>query len=76
MGRQVDEVLLGLGWEEEPIWECLFVRRKQELFLSENVDGQGDGMTPTGGGGLARVPNLLVWNHLVAGWHTHRGKGE
>ena len=32
------EVLLGLGWESVPNWECLFVHRKQGLFPSENVD--------------------------------------
>ena len=36
--RQFEEVLLELGWEEVPNCECLFVHRKQGLFLSENVD--------------------------------------
>ena len=31
---QFEEVLLELGWEEVPNWKCLFVHRKQELFLS------------------------------------------
>ena len=36
--RQIEKVLLGLGREKVPNWECLFVHRKQGLFLSENVD--------------------------------------
>ena len=36
--RQLEEVLMQLGWEKVPNWECLFVHRKQGLFLSENVD--------------------------------------
>ena len=36
--RQLEEVLMELGWEKVPNWECLFVHRKQGLFLSENVD--------------------------------------
>ena len=28
--RQFEEVLLGLGWERLPNWECLFVHRQQE----------------------------------------------
>ena len=27
-----------LGWEKVPNWKCMFVHRKQGLFLSENVD--------------------------------------
>ena len=27
-----------LGWEKEPSWECLFIHRKQQLFLSVYVD--------------------------------------
>ena len=27
-----------LGWAKVPHWECLFVHRKQELFLSVCVD--------------------------------------
>ena len=30
--RQFEEVLLGLGWEKVPNWECLFVHRTQGLF--------------------------------------------
>ena len=36
--RQFEEVLLKLGWEKGPNWECLFVHKKKILFLSENVD--------------------------------------
>ena len=39
-GRQIEEVLLQLGWEMVPIWECLFVHQKTRgLILSEYVDG-------------------------------------
>ena len=37
-GTHFEEVLLGLGWEKEPIWECLFVHRKQGLFKWVYVD--------------------------------------
>ena len=30
--------LFKLGWEKVPSWECLFVHRKQQLFLSVYVD--------------------------------------
>ena len=36
--RQFEEVLLKLGWEKVPHWKCLFVHKKQELFLSVYVD--------------------------------------
>ena len=36
--RQFEEVLMELGWERVPIWECLFVHRTQGLFLSVCVD--------------------------------------
>ena len=36
--RRLDRVLLGLGWETVPNWECSFVHRKQGLFLSVYVD--------------------------------------
>ena len=36
--RQFEKVLLGLGWDKVPNWECLFVHRKQGLFLSIFVD--------------------------------------
>ena len=36
--RQFEEVLLELGWEKVPNWECLFVHRKQGYFLSVHVD--------------------------------------
>ena len=36
--RQFEKVLLGRGWEQVPNWECLFVHRKQGLFLSVYVD--------------------------------------
>ena len=36
--RQYEEVLLGLGWKKVRNLECLFVHRRQGLFLSEHVD--------------------------------------
>ena len=41
--------LYKLGWEKVPSWECLFVHRKQKLFLSVYVDdfkmaGKADNM--------------------------------
>ena len=32
--RLFEEVLVELGWEKVPNWECLLVQRKQGLFLS------------------------------------------
>ena len=34
---QFEEVLMELGWEKVSDWECLFVHRKQRLFLSVYV---------------------------------------
>ena len=36
--KQFEEALPELGWEKIPDWDCMFVHRKQGLFLSENVD--------------------------------------
>ena len=36
--RQFGEVLLELGWEEVPTWECLFVHIRKGPFLSVYVD--------------------------------------
>ena len=36
--RHFEEALLELGWVEVPNWECMFVHRKQGLFLSVYVD--------------------------------------
>ena len=49
--RQFEEASLELGWEKWPNWECLFVHRKQGLFLSVCVDdikmaGKRQNMTP------------------------------
>ena len=33
--RQFEEALLELGWETVPNWQCMFVHRKQGLFLSK-----------------------------------------
>ena len=41
--RRFEEVLLELGWEKVQNWECLFVRRKQGLFLSVYVDDTKNG---------------------------------
>ena len=38
MGKTIEEVLLELGWRKVPNWECLFVHRKQGLFLSVYLD--------------------------------------
>ena len=36
--RQFLEIILELGWEKIPNWECLLVHRKQGLFISVMVD--------------------------------------
>ena len=36
--RQFEEALSELGWEKIPNWECMFVHRRQGLFLSVCVD--------------------------------------
>ena len=36
--RQIEKALIELGWENVPNWECLFVQRKQKLFLPVYVD--------------------------------------
>ena len=36
--RQVEKILLKYGWEKVSNWECLFVHREKELFLSVYVD--------------------------------------
>ena len=36
--RQFENILLKHGWEKIPNWECLFVHREKELFLSVYVD--------------------------------------
>ena len=36
--RQFEEALSELGWEKIPNWECMFLHRKQGLFLSVYVD--------------------------------------
>ena len=38
MGKTVRGSFNGLGREKVPNWECLFVHRKQGLFLSLHVD--------------------------------------
>ena len=38
------------------------------------LDGSAQGMSKTGGGGLARVPNLRVCRHPTTGWHRRRGE--
>ena len=35
---QFEKILLKHGWEKVPNWECLFVHREKELFLSAYVD--------------------------------------
>ena len=51
LGQTFEEVLLELGLEKKTNWECLFVHRKQGLFLSVNVDdikmaGKNKNMAP------------------------------
>ena len=36
--RQFEEALFEFGWEKIQNWECMFVHRKQMLFLSVYVD--------------------------------------
>ena len=36
--RQIENILLKHEWEKIPNWECLFVHREKELFLSVYVD--------------------------------------
>ena len=36
--KQFEKILLKHGWEKIPNWECLFVHREKELFLSVYVD--------------------------------------
>ena len=36
--RHLEEALLKLKWEKIPGWECLYVHREQQLFLSVYVD--------------------------------------
>ena len=36
--RHFEEVLLEIEWKKVPNWECLFVQRKQTLFLPGCVD--------------------------------------
>ena len=33
-----EKALMELGWEKVAHWECLFVHRRQKLFLSAFVD--------------------------------------
>ena len=36
--RQFEKAFVELGWEKVSNWECLFVHKKQKLFLSVHVD--------------------------------------
>ena len=36
--RQFEQALLELEWEKIPNWDCMFVHRKQGLFLAVCVD--------------------------------------
>ena len=36
--RQFEKILLKYGWEKVSNWDCLFVHREKELFLSVYVD--------------------------------------
>ena len=38
MGKTIRGSLLELGWDKVPTWECVFVHRRQGLFLSVFVD--------------------------------------
>ena len=49
--RRFEEVPMDLGWKKLPNWECLFVHRKQGLFLSKHEDnikmaGENQNMAP------------------------------
>ena len=49
------------------------------VLVQRRSGGQGDGVTKayqlTGGGGLAKVPNLRVCKHPFLGSGTRRGEG-
>ena len=36
--KQFEKIIFQYGWEKVPNWECLFVHRQKELFLSVYVD--------------------------------------
>ena len=56
-GHPLAAVLLGLGWEKVPHWECLFVHRKQGLSQAVYVDNIQKAQ---------RNPNLsLLWEKLM-----------
>ena len=51
MGDSSRKFYSELGWDKVPNWECLFVHRKQGLFLSVYVDdikmaGRSQNMAP------------------------------
>ena len=55
--RNFKEALLELGWGKIPNWECMFVHRKQRLFLSIHV---GDIKI------AGKKQNLApMWKHLM-----------
>ena len=63
-----------------PSGSLLPLRNGTELsvtHLKENEIPQRNRWSPsTGGGGLARVPNLRVCEHLCEAWHTQGGEGR
>ena len=76
--RQFEEVLLELGWWQVPNWECLFVHRKQELFLSVYVDdikmtGKKQNMAPMWKNLMKDVDldetNIISWPRIF-GMHS------
>ena len=59
-----------------PCYDSIVQRSTQEQRTWPGGWGP-QGMCPTGGGGLARVPNLIVCKHLCASeWHTQGRKDE
>ena len=65
--------------EKTSAWNLTKVRSKSEVIDEARWPGGWgpQGRRPTGGGELARVPNLRVCKHLYASrWHTQGGKDE
>ena len=66
--------------EKISAWNLTKVKSKKQVIDEARTWPGGWGpqdMSTTGGGGLARVPNLRVCKHLYASrWHTQGGKDE
>ena len=65
--KQFEKILLQHGWEKIPNWECLFVHREKELFLSVYVDG----IKLAGNNFLIRCGNYStksIWENQHLSW--------